>query len=181
MAQLPVINLQEGIEDHICQPAGEISLQINGIHNAGDTISETFTLRSYDTEEIEHSNSIRINKQDSSDSSVNIIRFNDKQKSASIYISFFFDGQSYRDPFIQVETRKKVDKYRTLISYYFLDTTSNGFKENPIFDLIYDEVRKEISGKFIFNPSGHEQIAITGNFCCYLNKFLFESSVLLPF
>ena len=169
MAQLPVINLQEGIEDQICQTGGEISLQINGVHNAGDTIAETFTLRSYYTDEIEHSNSIRINKQDSSDSSVNISRFNDKQESASIYISFFFDGQSYRDPFIQVETRKKVDKYRTLTSYYLLDTTSNGFKENPIFDLIYDEVRKEISGKFRFIPIGHNNVEITGNFNLLLN------------
>jgi hypothetical protein len=153
---------------------GQVSIRIEGALNDGTTIDEHYIADQYFNEEIEHSSSYLIQNQSDSRSSVNILRFSDKKKTAQIFIRFCFNGLQTSEEDIRVETRRWLGKHRMLHSTYYLDE-SNDSAKSPIYDLVFDQSKLQIRGSYSYSPAENAKVLISGVFNVYLKNYYFKN------
>lgn len=150
---------------------GEVIINIEGFYHDGTQVQESYTVCNYSFEDADYSNSYRIDQQDPDNSSINILRFNDMTRSVLAFIRFYYNGKSYRDVDIRVETRKKIDTHRYLHSAFYLCDPDENMEQQPLQNIVFDQIKMDITGSFSYIPSGHERIVISGDFRAKLKQF----------
>jgi hypothetical protein len=148
----------------LCSKDGGVKIRLEGCYHNGNEVNEEYFAYCYFKEKEEYSGSYRINQQNPEYSSVNIMRVNDRPQSIHFFMGFWFDGQSYRDPHIDVETNLWFDKYRKIRTNFYLCSGDELTEINPIKNLVFNRQNRRLSGSFKYHPLGHQNVVVSGEF-----------------
>lgn len=143
---------------------GGVKIKIRGNYHNGNEVDEEYYADCFLNEKIDHSSSFRISQTEPENSSVNVFRFNDPSLTISFFMSFWFDGKTYRNPNIQVETNLWFDKYRKISTNLYLCSEDACANASPIRNLKFNRRNRILYGSFNYNPLGHKNVVVSGEF-----------------
>jgi hypothetical protein len=159
----------------IINTKGGVKISIKGRYFNGDEVHENYYADGFKHEDAENSNSYRINVLEPGASSVNILRFSFPGRAVSFFLGGWFDGKTIKDPFITIETNRRLDKCRKIIStFYSRNPEPMAADTTPIVSVSYNKHSRRIKGVFAFHPEAHPDVLISGEFDVKLSVIEYE-------
>lgn len=158
----------------IINTEGGVKISIKGRYFNGEEVHENYYADGFNHEEAENSNSYRINVLEPEASSVNILRYSYPGRAVSFFLGGWFDGKTLKDPFITIETSRRLDKCRKIISTFYSRTPEPMADTTPIVTVSYNKHSRKIKGVFAFHPEAHPDVLISGEFDVKLSEIEYK-------
>ena len=158
----------------IINTEGGVKISIKGRYFNGEEVHENYYADGFNHDEAENSNSYRINVLEPEASSVNILRFSYPGRAVSFFLGGWFDGITLKDPFITIETSRRLDKCRKIISTFNSRNPEPMADTTPILSVSFNKHSGKIKGVFAFYPEAHPDVLISGEFDVKLSEIEYK-------